>query len=92
MNMIKVGDKIRIKDNLFSELGRIGFDTEEALMFSNKWAGITCLALHIWTDDNEGERYITVALCCEIPIAACELVIEEASSDESYMYSTCHFG
>lgn len=83
-NAIKKGDKIIIKENLMDELVRCGFDKEEMKSFVKKFKGKTAKALDVYQDiDKEisgrefkgsGEWYVTVELCCEVPLGACELV------------------
>lgn len=73
--MIKVGDIIRIKDNLESELKRLDFEEYTISAFSQEWTGKICEALAIWTEDDTKEQFVTVEMCCEVPIAACELYI-----------------
>lgn len=84
MRKIKKGDKVRIKDNLMDELVRLGFDREEMKGFVKRFQGRTETALDVYQDKGviidgevicEGtlEWYVTVDLCCEIPLNACEL-------------------
>nr|DAD92301.1 MAG TPA: UBA domain protein [Myoviridae sp. ct9MV2] len=84
MAKIKKGDKVRIKDNLMDELVRLGFDREEMEGFVKHFQGRVETALDVYQDKgvvidgeviSEGtlEWYVTVDLCCEIPLNACEL-------------------
>lgn len=83
-NIIKKGDIIRIKENLMDELVRCGFDKIEMKSFVRRFKGKTKKVLDIYQDvDSEfngvkingsNEWYVTVELCCEIPLNACELV------------------
>lgn len=80
---IKKGDTIRIKQNLMEELIRCGFDKESMAHFVKKFKGKTVKALDVWQDiDKEiggkifkgsNEWFVTIDLCCEIPINSCEL-------------------
>lgn len=80
-NQIKKGDDIRIKDSLMDELVRCGFNKEEMIPFVRSWKGKTCKALDVYQDADEingsNEWYVTVDVCCEIPIEACEVVEDE---------------
>lgn len=74
--IIKQGDTIRIKENLMEELIRLGFKKDEMEGFVKVWKGKTATALDVYTDNDNGtnEIFVTVELCCEIPLTACELV------------------
>jgi len=84
MIKIKRGDKIYIKENLMDELVRCGFNKEEMKSFVKRFKGKNLKALDVYQDtdqeingvkiDGSNEWYVTVELCCEIPISACELV------------------
>lgn len=68
MEIIK-GDKIKVKDNVVSELLKLGFAKTSAksmVVFENTEQ----IARDIYT--NEGQVYVTVDFCCEIPIQCCE--------------------
>ena len=68
--MIKKGDKIKVKDNVVSELLKLGFDSGSAksmIVFENTEQ----TALDVYED--EGNIYVTVELCCEIPLQCCEI-------------------
>ena len=81
---IKKGDKIRIKENLMDELVRCGFNKEEMKSFVKRFKGKTVKALDVYQDvdkefdgvkiEGSNEWYVTVELCCEVPLNACELV------------------
>ncbi|BES63113.1 hypothetical protein [Dysgonomonas capnocytophagoides] len=81
---IKKGDKIRIKDNLMDELIRVGFDRGEITSFVDEFKGKKCKALEVYQDTDQeingvliegtNEWFVTVDLCCEIPINACEAI------------------
>lgn len=84
MIKIKKGDKVRIKNNLMDELVRLGFNREEMKGFVKRFTGRVETALDIYQDKDvvidgevisEGtlEWYVTVDLCCDIPLSACEL-------------------
>lgn len=71
-NTIKVGDQIRIKENLMDELVRVGFKKEEMETFVKRFKGKNASALDVYQQD--GEWFVTVKLCCEIPLRACERI------------------
>ena len=69
---IKTGDMIIINDNLEKELDRLGFESNPA--FVKRFKEAKCTALDVYLDDDSGEYFVTVDLCCEIPISACSLM------------------
>jgi hypothetical protein len=75
MPEIKEGGTIRIKDNLETELKRIGFDDHTCRVMHSHYAGTEQPVLDVWTDEEGSkETYVTIALCVEIPLACCELI------------------
>jgi len=84
-NKIKKGDIIRIKENLMNEFIRCGFSHDDVQHLVSETVGKTKKALDIWQDvDKEidgkhlkgsNEWFVTIDLCCEIPIKACELIL-----------------
>ncbi len=82
--IIKKGDKIRIKDNLLEELIRVGFNAESMEPFVKMFKGKVVEAVDVYQDvdqkvgdlliEGSNEWFVTVELCCEVPLAACELV------------------
>jgi len=69
--MILKGDKIRVKDNVVSELLNLGF--EESSSKSMKMFENTEQTAHD-VYEHKGQTYITVDLCCEIPLQCVEKV------------------
>lgn len=67
--MIKKGESFKIKDNLVSELLKIGFDSDSANSMK-VFESTTQTAYDIY--DDEGVTYITVDIGCEIPLQCCE--------------------
>jgi len=65
-------DMIVIKDNLEEVMNKIGFDPEESKRFGKLYSGTMQTALTIWTD-HDGQEYVTIDLCVEIPLQCCEL-------------------
>jgi hypothetical protein len=75
---IKKGDKILIKDNLMEELVKVGFDKIEMEPFVERFKGKVETAYDVYEDeDSKGNKvtFVTVELCCEVPLNACELII-----------------
>lgn len=75
--LINVGDNILIKENLMEELVKYGFREKEMESFVERFKGTEQVALDVYQDeDGYGNIvwYVTVELCCEIPINACELI------------------
>lgn len=81
---IKKGDKVRIKENLMDELVRCGFNERKMELFVERFSGKTVTALDVYKDvdiylggvkiEGSNEWFVTVELCCEVPINACELI------------------
>ena len=71
--MIEKGSKIRVSDNLKQKLEELDFFKDEARIFAARFAGTIQTAHDIWTD-SDGRTYVTVDLCCEIPIECCESI------------------
>jgi len=68
-NEISKGNKVVIKNNLKSEMERLGFDCDID-SFCSQYVGTIQNVYTVW---NEGdEKFTTIDLCVEIPIAACE--------------------
>ena len=73
---INKGDYVLIKDNLRTELERMGFTNPDA---GSHLVGTVQTAYDVYESDKDqfdgkSEWFVTVDLCMEIPIAACELV------------------
>lgn len=69
--MIKNGDKIKVKNNVVSELLKLGFIETSAKSMS-VFENTEQTAYDVYEDN--GQIYVTVELCCEIPLQCCELV------------------
>ena len=69
--MIKKGDKVKVKNNLVEELLKMGFDKSSAESMSI-FENTEQTAFSVYKD--AGEEYVTIDLCCEIPIQCCELI------------------
>lgn len=78
--MINKGEKIKIKNNVVSELLKLGFEkgsAESMKIFEN-----TEQIVHDIYED-EGTTYVTVELCCEIPLQCCEVLEEKEATAQS---------
>lgn len=72
---IKKGDLITIKPNVAEELRRMEFTSPDNL---NDLIGTTQTAYDVYEADKDqfdgnSEWFVTIDLCVEVPIAACEL-------------------
>lgn len=65
---IETGGWVLVKENISAELARIGFLDPEGL---NDLIGTIQPAIDVYEQD--GEKYVTVDMMCEVPIAACEV-------------------
>lgn len=65
---MKVGDKVIVKDNLEEELIKLTFWEETAKGMAERFVGTKQEIFALWTDDESGQEYATVDLCCEIPV------------------------
>ena len=75
--MIDKGQKIKIKDNVVIELMKLGFEkgsAESMKVFENTEQ----IAHDIYED--EGTTYVTVEMCCEIPLQCCEALEEKEAT------------
>lgn len=75
-NNIQTGDTIIIKHNLMSELVKYGFNESEQKGFVERFVGTTQKALSVYEDEDNGTNafWVTVDLCCEVPMSACEKI------------------
>lgn len=71
MAEITKGSRIRILPNLQEVMNELEFEPATARAFAARFAGTEQTAYDIWTGD-EGQRFVTVDLCCEVPIQCCE--------------------
>lgn len=72
-NEIKIGDYILITDKLKDELERLEFKIDID-SFCEEFVDTQQIVHQIW-QDKDGEIYVTVDLCVEIPIAACKRLV-----------------
>lgn len=73
-NKIKIGDKVIVKNNLEKELLNLGFDKITSKNIAKAFVGTVQEILDLWTDEDSGQEYATVDLCCEIPVQCLEKV------------------
>ena len=65
---MKVGDLVIVKANLKQELLNLGFDKATSDGMSERFVGTKQEVFALWTDEENGQEYATVDLCCEIPV------------------------
>jgi hypothetical protein len=68
--MIQQGQQIRIKDNLREVLTELRFEQFTIDRMVELFTGTEQIAHAMWFDGDQ--EYITIDLCCEIPIQCCE--------------------
>lgn len=82
---MKVGDRVRVKDNLAKELIRLKFDVRTTNNMVRRFVGSTITIKSLWTDDLDGQQYATVDLCCEIPVQCLEVVQNIQNNDLNFV-------
>ena len=70
---MKVGNKVIVKDNLEEELRKLTFDEDTCKSMAERFAGTEQKVFELWEDEN-GQEYATVDLCCEIPVQCLEVI------------------
>lgn len=73
MSKLKVGDKVKVKNNLKDVLLSLTFAQSTSDNMQENFAGTTQEILSLWADE-DGQEYATVDLCCEIPVQCLELI------------------
>lgn len=71
---MKIGDKVRVKDNLKEELLRLAFGEATSEGMAERFAGTEQEIFALWTDEESGQKYATIDLLCEIPVQCLEVV------------------
>lgn len=71
---MKIRDSVIVKDNLKSELKRLTFDEITCEDMAEKFIGTKQEIFDLWIDEESGQEYATIDLCCEIPVQCLELV------------------
>lgn len=72
--MIREGNLIKIKSNLVEELLKLGFNKNEAEELKI-FEGTEQMAYEIY--DEDGVAWVTIDLCCEVPLLCCEKIKDE---------------
>lgn len=72
--MFKIGDKVKIKNNLGEELKRLEFDDYVCKNFQKTFVNTEQEIFSLWKDKYDGQEYATIDLCVEIPIQCLELI------------------
>ena len=70
---MKVGDKVRVKENLKEELKKLTFDDGTCESMHEAFANTEQEIFSLWKNE-DGQEYATVDLCCEIPVQCLEVV------------------
>lgn len=70
---MNIGDKVIVKDNLESELHKLGFEEFTCEMMAKNFVGTKQEIFSLWKNE-DGQEYATVDLCCEIPIQCLEII------------------
>lgn len=71
---IEIGDSIKIKPNLSEVLVKYGFEETEIQSFCERFENTEQVAHDVYfdSDNNTNTYWVTVDLCCEIPLECCE--------------------
>lgn len=70
---MKIGDRVRVKDNLKEELLKLTFNEETSTGMAERFIGTEQEIFALWTNE-EGQEYATVDLLCEIPVQCLEVI------------------
>jgi hypothetical protein len=68
---IRSGDRVYVSPRLASEMAKMGYH-RDAVSNAGRYAGKEFLVYAVWADD--GEFFLTVDLCAEIPAVCCTRV------------------
>lgn len=71
---MKIGDKVKVKENLPKEMRKLGFDESCIKRFCQQFVNTKQEIFSLWTDEDNGQKYATVDLCCEIPVQCLEVL------------------
>lgn len=71
---MKIGDKVRVKDNLKEELLKLTFGEATSEGMAERFAGTEQEIFALWTDEESGQKYATIDLLCEIPVQCLEVI------------------
>ena len=70
---MKIGDKVIVKDNLKEELCKLTFDESTCERMAEHFVGTKQEIFALW-ENEDGQEYATVDLCCEIPVQCLEVI------------------
>ena len=70
---MKIGDKVIVKNNLREELRKLKFDETTCEAMEERFTGTICEVFNLWKSE-DGQKYATVDLCCEIPVQCLEVI------------------
>ena len=70
---MNVGDKVIVRDNLKDELKKLTFDDSTCESMHERFANTEQEIFDLWEND-DGQKYATVDLCCEIPVQCLEVI------------------
>ena len=71
---MKVGDRVKIKNNLKEELKKLTFENCTCERMQKQFANTEQEIFSLWKDEDSGQEYATVDLCCEIPVQCLEVL------------------
>ena len=71
---MKIGDKVRVKDNLKEELLKLTFGEATSEGMAERFAGTEHGIFGLWTDEESGQNYADIELLCEIPVQCLEVI------------------
>lgn len=71
---MKIGDKVRVKDNLKEELLKLKFGEATSDGMAERFTGTKQEIFALWSDEESEQEYATVDLCCEIPVQCLEVI------------------
>lgn len=67
--MLKVNQKVIVKNNLYDELVKLGISKYSARNLHDEFVGTKQNIYHIWKDDEDENQYwATIELSVEIPV------------------------
>lgn len=76
--IMKVGDRVIVKDNLKDELKKLTFKDYTCESMQERFAGTEQEIFSLWKND-DGQEYATIDLCCEIPVQCLEVIKRAAT-------------
>lgn len=71
---MKIGDKVRVKDNLEEELLKLSFSRATSEAMAERFVGTEQEIYALWTGENNSQEYATVDALCEIPVQCLEVI------------------